>query len=534
MSTSPAEIAAENGRPPKGERAPVIRRVVINDEDTASRVLNRYVPAWIISGGIHVVVIGAMVLFWKMDATKGSDADDAKIVATKIEEKDAPQENFQNEALGLDAELASATNSPREEMEVIEGPTVADEPIGAPNEQMEQPTQTFAPPGLGPSDLLKGSNADLSDKGMGLQGEMGGGKFTAPGMKGRSGATKERLLREGGGNTETEAAVARALAWLAKQQKTDGRWSFGDGLKGDEVAATGLALLPFLAAGYTHKAPPAFEKDKKDRKEYTALVTKGLAWLSAKQMANGSFVQKDVTTNYSQGIVTMVFCEVYAMTKDPNIKDRAQKGLNYIVAVQEKEGGWGYQPKQTASQDTSIVGWQIQALRSGQIAELNVPDAAVTKANDWLIGVSSEKESKYGYGSKQNPTVTLSAVGLLCRQYIKNWGPNNPSLALGVEYLKTAPPDMSRWDLYYYYYATQVMHFFEGKVWFEFWNPAMRKVLLDRQVKGGANGGSWDADNQLFGKSTGRLGATCLACLTLEVYYRHLPAYKRGTQASLD
>jgi hypothetical protein len=528
MSKSPQEIAAENGKPAKAERAPVIRRVFINDEDTASRVLNRHVPAWVISGGIHVLLIGAFVLFWKVD-TKVSGNEDNKVVATKIEDKEKPQENFENEDLGLDAEIAAATNSPREEMEVVEGPTVPDEAIGAPNEQMEQPTQTFAPPGLGPNDLLKGSAADLSDAGKGLKGDLGGGsQFTMPGMKGRSGATKDRLIREGGGNTETEAAVARALAWIAKQQKTDGHWAFSEGDRKDEVAATGLAILPFLAAGYTHKPPLATDKDKdkKEKKEYTALVQRGITWLSGKQQSNGKFNMPGVT-NYTQGIATIVFCELYGMTKDPNIKERAQKAVNYIVSVQETAGGWGYQPKDATSQDISIVGWQIQALRSARTSELNVPESAWKKSEDWLKGVSSDKETKYGYRSKTDPSITRSAVGLLCRQYM-GWGPQNPSLAMGVEFLKTAVPDDSRWDMYYYYYATQVLHFFEGKDWFEVWNPAIKKVLLGRQVKGGANGGSWDADNQIFGNSTGRLGTTCLACLTLEVYYRHLPLYKRG------
>ena len=40
---------------------------------------------------------------------------------------------------------------------------------------------------------------------------------------GRSGATKSRLIKEGGGNKESERAVALALAWIAKQQKQEGK-----------------------------------------------------------------------------------------------------------------------------------------------------------------------------------------------------------------------------------------------------------------------------------------------------------------------
>jgi hypothetical protein len=85
--------------------------------------------------------------------------------------------------------------------------------------------------------------------------------------------------------------------------------------------------------------------------------------------------------------------------------------------------------------------------------------------------------------------------------------------------------------MYYYYYATQVVHFYEGPDWHKFWNPKMRDLLIDLQRKGGGNDllGSWDKDQGFIGSSCGRLGTTCLALLTLEVYYRHLPLYKRDS-----
>jgi hypothetical protein len=94
-------------------------------------------------------------------------------------------------------------------------------------------------------------------------------------------------------------------------------------------------------------------------------------------------------------------------------------------------------------------------------------------------------------------------------------------------------------DMYYYYYATQVVHFFEGDEWKD-WNEGplgadgtrkggMRDWLIELQFKNaGANQGSWAADNGFIGRSCGRLGTTATCLLTLEVYYRHLPLYKRG------
>ncbi len=88
-------------------------------------------------------------------------------------------------------------------------------------------------------------------------------------------------------------------------------------------------------------------------------------------------------------------------------------------------------------------------------------------------------------------------------------------------------------DMYYTYYASQVFKFFDGPSWHRDWNPAMQKALLPAQITEKTKGakeadiGSWNADKGTIGQYCGRLGTTALTVLTLEVYYRHLPLYKR-------
>ena len=94
-------------------------------------------------------------------------------------------------------------------------------------------------------------------------------------------------------------------------------------------------------------------------------------------------------------------------------------------------------------------------------------------------------------------------------------------------------------DMYYYYYATQVVHFYEGPDWHKIWNPKMRDMLVRPAAQGRAPDDSSGAGTRTAGSSAascGRLGTTCLALLTLEVYYRHLPLYKRdnGGLAELE
>src|SRR5262249_34925206 len=144
--------------------------------------------------------------------------------------------------------------------------------------------------------------------------------------------------------------------------------------------------------------------------------------------------------------------------------------------------------------------------------------------------------SGYGYQGPE-PTPTMSSVGLLCRLYLGT-GPRNTGIVAGVNYLKQTPPGSTN-SLYYYYYATQVMHHVGGEAW-EFWNPRMRQLLISKQDKGkdpkhSHQKGSWAPAGDAHAGAGGRMMITSLSILTLEVYYRHLPLYRRdlGGEKSL-
>ena len=76
-------------------------------------------------------------------------------------------------------------------------------------------------------------------------------------LDGREEGRRVALVDAFGGSPATEAAVARALEWLAKQQdKRDGLWSLqgpyvDGGSQENRLAATAMALLAFQGAGNT-------------------------------------------------------------------------------------------------------------------------------------------------------------------------------------------------------------------------------------------------------------------------------------------
>jgi hypothetical protein len=355
-------------------------------------------------------------------------------------------------------------------------------------------------------------------------GWMGGRSLPGVAFAGRSGATRQKMLQEGGGNAASEAAVAKGLKYLQRTQKADGHWVL-DGMQmiTDNSAATGLALLPFLAAGQTHKAAKG-EKES----SYAKTVQYGLDYLRGKQKANGSFGAANM---YGEAIATMALCEAYGMTQDPALKRPAQMGIDYLVKAQHAVGGYRYMPGQAG--DTSVTGWCLQALQSGYLAGLSVPRETLYKVGNFLDTVQTQSGAAYGYTSP-GASASLTAVGLLCREYL-GWGPKNPTLGAGVENLKKNPPAKGTGNIYYYYYATQVVHFFGGDDWLKFWNPKMRDLLIDTQDNTTApTKGSWSPEGDHTGRVGGRHTCTCLSLLTLEVYYRHLPLYRRDTSGLKD
>jgi hypothetical protein len=344
---------------------------------------------------------------------------------------------------------------------------------------------------------------------------------------------KGRGLREGGGTEESEAAVALALKWLAEHQYADGSWSFDHAHspkcrrrcanvgfeRQAKRAATALALLPFLGSGQT-------QLDGKYRKNVEA----GLYYLTRSMQVRdkmGSFWDPHGRM-YGHGLASIAVCEAYGMTRDHALREPAQAALNFIVYAQDPVGGgWRYEIHQPG--DTSVVGWQLMALTSGRMAYLQVPQQTMRNAGYFLDAVQSNEGAAYGYVVPGTRPAT-TAIGLLCRMYL-GWPRDNPALVQGIEALSTWGPSTnqsgpSRNNMYYNYYATQVMHHFGGSDWRR-WNDTMRDYLIATQSRKGHERGSWYLEGADDGAGPGgRLYFTAMAAMTLEVYYRHLPLYK--------
>jgi hypothetical protein len=165
------------------------------------------------------------------------------------------------------------------------------------------------------------------------------------------------------------------------------------------------------------------------------------------------------------------------------------------------------------------MGWQILALKSAQSAGLRIPKDVFPKANKYLDTAQADKPGGlYGYTSGARATPAMSAEGLLCRLYC-GWPKDARGLEVGVEYLLRNMPNEQAPNMYYWYYATQVLHHNGGKPWLQ-WNEAMRDTLISLQAQDGHQAGSWTPVGG-HSHAGGRIYMTSLALCTLEVYYRH-------------
>ncbi|HEV3344514.1 MAG TPA: hypothetical protein VG125_29325 [Pirellulales bacterium] len=345
----------------------------------------------------------------------------------------------------------------------------------------------------------------------------------------RQGDTRREFIDLVGGNEETEQAVRRGLKWLAEHQHADGRWSLhqldppeknltatsGAGGTQSNTAATGLGLLPFLASGHTQTTG-----------EHQAVVGKALQWLVAQQKPDGNLFNDppSIAFMYAHAIATIALCEAYGMTQDERLRQPAQRALDFIVAAQNQgTGGWRYQPGESG--DTSVVGWQVMALKSGEMAGLNVPKASLDLAGKWLDSAAGTGGSLGTFGY-QGPgaSAAMTAEGLLCRQFLGTRR-NDPAMLAGAKYLLQHLPQAGQESSYYWYYATQVMYHMQGDYWTA-WNDKLRGQLVSSQIKDGHMAGTWDPRDS-WEQSGGRLYATSIRLLMLEVYYRHLPLYQR-------
>jgi hypothetical protein len=348
---------------------------------------------------------------------------------------------------------------------------------------------------------------------------------------------RARLVQDHGGTEETEAAVHRALVWLARAQSQDGRWDairHGAGREmavhghdrlgagtGADTGMTGLALLAFLGAGHTHVEG-----------NYREHVQQGLDFLIRAQKPDGSLAG-DATLYaqmYCHAMAAFALSEAYAMTRDAALVEPVRRAVAYTIAAQHAGGGWRYRPGDPG--DTSQHGWQVMALASAELAGVTTHEPVWRRAEEYLQSVSRGRSGGLAaYQPGTGVSRTMSAEATYCKLLLADRR-NRVADMRGVceetaEYIRTEPPGTGKANLYYWYYATLLLHLrqhdsLQAREDWRFWNERLQQTLLASQHRTGPLEGAWGSDST-WGGYGGRVYTTALAALCLETYYRYLP-----------
>ncbi len=424
----------------------------------------------------------------------------------------------------------------------------------------------------------------------------------APGMgnvgsaTGRLNRKREALNRNGLVSKESEDSVVAGLDWLARHQLPDGGWSFelngsrdekegigsctcanshatstgsiySSSLHPSRVAATAIALLPFLASGYTHTEASAYQKT----------VAIGLRFLEYRAVVNeyGVDFREGFTedgSSYVQALAVLTCCEAFEMTKDRNLKNLAEGGLRFIENSQLKDGGWRYRligdslfhPSEEG--DLSVLGWQMLAVKSGISAGFQVPASLLYRVGHFVDLVKDDNGRSYRYKPTSKEDVSkrwgTTAIGVLMLEYLghqpTNDGASKNDLDRGADqiakwlssvYLNFREFEKSQsrstgsrgrktvfirdgylvYNLYFAYYSILALQQYGGNLWEERFSE-VRDVLIKTQVRSSSllnlkqkcEDGSWLFYDQYMNDG-GRLLNTALALLILEAPYRNLP-----------
>ncbi len=333
-------------------------------------------------------------------------------------------------------------------------------------------------------------------------------------------------------------AIEAGLQWLAAHQDRSGAWNAGSfsircppgdtcghtGSPNYTTGVTGLAVLSFLKAGYvgsegeTHAEP----------------VWAGLSYLVSRQTGDGCFGSKESQHYvYNHGIATLALCEAWLRTRNPTYRGPAQRGLDFIAAARNPDGAWRYGIR-TGDNDTSVTGWMVHALRTGELGNLHVDLAAYDGSRTYLDKVTSRETGaifyRPGSGVAARPgawhkqfgdprSQAMTAVGAACRILLGEDARSpllRKSAALCVNTLPAWKPEAGDIDLYYTYYGTLALYQAGGSSWTK-WRRAVRKMVLEHQRidEAAHNYGSWDAVGP-WGVDGGRVYTTAILLLSLE------------------
>jgi hypothetical protein len=345
----------------------------------------------------------------------------------------------------------------------------------------------------------------------------------------------------------SEAALERGLAWLSKNQGTDGSWGSSD------LGLVSMGALAYMAAGHS----PGLGR-------YGRELERALEFIVSRSRPSGLLNIADAQRDmYNHGLATFVLGQAYGMgtSKDARLRRVLDAALQLIQTTQCDDGGWDYRAlKQHAGHDLSLAVMQAKALRSAmdtgfdvspEVIQLAISSVRAHYSARGARGLPESEQQKlpgqFTYSKNGGGgTIAMAAAGVVCLQEFGQY--DDWRIGKNLEIIEAAIRETPRsrtrdgsmpFDAYTLYYVGQALYQVGGQHWQDHF-PVLRDYLIDSQVSDPNNPASHGAWRDHGARGGGRVGgkdgelyATSVACFVLGIPNRFLPILQEGRIESL-
>ena len=309
---------------------------------------------------------------------------------------------------------------------------------------------------------------------------------------------------------EIEKAIQRGLAYLDRTQAPDGTWRNNGSYGAYPAAMTALALTALLASGSTSTQGP-----------HAQAVRKGVEAVIRSQQQTGLLTApNEQRSMYGHGFSMLALAEAYGGEGSVATRRRIHRVLTKAAQLtqrsQSTKGGWNYTPT-SRGDEGSVTITQLQALRACRNAGIKVPKSVIDRAVGYIRNSQcSDGGIAYRAGQRGSSRPSISAAAI-CSLYSAGVY-EGPMIDKLLPYVKQrVPPSLGGGHAYYtQLYMAQGM-WLAGEEHWKGYGPKMFQLLLPKQ----SADGSW-ADGRV-----GSTYSTAIACIILQLPYRHLPIHNR-------
>jgi hypothetical protein len=343
-----------------------------------------------------------------------------------------------------------------------------------------------------------------------------------------------------------DAAVARALVWLASQQDSDGAFPT---LPTGQPGVTSLCAMAYVAHG-----------NVPGEGQYGGTLDRATDYVLDCQKENGLFARLGpegpelvrqmpdheigVCAAYNHAIASLMMSEMYGMLSGERAA-RCQKAIDRALRVSlkmqrwhnrpEDRGGWRYvDDVDNVDSDLSITGWELMFLRSSRNAGFDVARQPIDEAVAYVRRCYDAELGTFeyfhdGYDRRSRGMAGAGILALAHAGYHNSLEAHQAGRWLlehdFTQYNQVIVTNHGKDnDRYHYglFNSTQAMYQLGGEFWAQFFPATVETLLANQQPDG-----SWPADSNARDGAFGNAYTTALVVMALGAPNQLLPVFQR-------